>query len=166
MYRSLVFLFSLSIFPLSAQHYVVESNKPVSKNLYENKTVPDKKSFEIDGYNAMQVYNTSLRNEIHRRVRLYEYQRGKSCTVTFNHDVVNRKLIDLRVSSCTMGVEFEQQLPMIVVQAISAVRPPRDPLARTGIRLQHFQFIPRFDGTPRTDKPSSFSKTYTTPQKH
>jgi hypothetical protein len=163
-YRSIIFLITFAVFPLSAQHYVVEPNKPVSKKLYENKPAPDKKSVEINGFNAMQVYNTSLRNEIHRRVRLYEYHRGKSCTVTFNHDVANRKLIDLQVSSCTMGKEFEDQLPRVVAQAIASVTPPKDRLVQTGIRLQHFNFVPRFQGTPRNDKPSSFSKTYTTPQ--
>ncbi|EGM77738.1 hypothetical protein Rhein_2156 [Rheinheimera sp. A13L] len=164
-YRSLLFFIALSTFQLFAQHYVVEPNKPVSKKLYEHQANPDKKSVEAKNFNAMQVYNTSLQNEIHRRVRLYEYHRGKSCTVSFNHDVVKRKLLNLQVFSCTMGKEFEQQLPTVVAQAISAVRPPRDLFVHTGIRLQHFKFIPRFQGTPRKDKPSSFSKTYTIPKK-
>lgn len=165
MYRSLLFLISISVYPLSAQHYVADSNKAVSKKLYENSTNPDKNIVQINSLNAMQLYKTSLQNEIHRRVRLYEYHRGKSCTVSFNHDVANRKLLDLQVFSCTMGKEFEQQLPMVVAQAIAAVSPPKDRLTQSGVRLQHFQFIPRFQGTPRNDKPSSFSKTYTTPQK-
>ena len=163
-YRSLLFFIALSTFPLFAQHYVVEPNTPVSKKLYEQQSNPGKKSVEPNSFNAMQVYNTSLQNEIHRRVRLYEYHRGKSCTVSFNHDVANRKLLNLQVFSCTMGKEFEQQLPTVVAQAISTVRPPRDLFVHTGIRSQYFKFIPRFEGTPRNDKPSSFSKTYTSPK--
>lgn len=163
-YRSLICFMTLAAFPLFAQHYVVEPNKPVSKKLYEQQSNPDKKSVEANSLNAMQVYNTSLQNEIHRRVRLYEYHRGKSCTVSFNHDVANRKLLNLQVFACTMGKEFEQQLPTVVAQAISAVHAPRDRFTHVGIRSQHFKFIPRFQGTPRNDKPSSFSKTYTSPK--
>ena len=163
-YRSLICFMTLVAFPLFAQHYVAEPNQPVSKKLYEHQANTDKKSVEVKNFNAMRVYNTSLQNEIHRRVRLYEYHRGKSCTVSFNHDVANRKLIDLKVYACTMGKEFEQQLPMVIAQAISAVQAPRDRLTHMGIRLQHFKFIPRFEGTPRNDKPSFFSKTYTSPK--
>ena len=163
-YRSLICFMTLVAFPLFAQHYVVEPNKPVSKKLYEHQASPGKKSVEANNFTAIQVYNTSLQNEIHRRVRLYEYHRGKSCTVSFNHDVANRKLLNLQVFSCTMGKEFEQQLPTVVAQAISAVHPPRDRLVYVGIRSQYFKFIPRFEGTPRNDKPSSFSKTYTSPK--
>jgi hypothetical protein len=163
-YRSLLFFIALSSFPLFAQHYVVEANKPVSKKLYEHQANPDKKSVEAKNFNAMRLYNNSLQNEIHRRVRLYEYHRGKSCTVSFNHDVAKRKLLNLQVFACTMGKEFEQQLPKVVAQAISAVRPPRDRLIHIGIRSQYFKFVPRFEGTPRNDKPSSFSKTYTSPK--
>ena len=105
-YRSLLFFIALSTFPLFAQHYVVEPNKPVSKKLYEHQANPDKKSVEVNSFNAIQVYNASLQNEIHRRVRLYEYHRGKSCTVSFNHDVANRRLLNFQVFSFTMGKEF------------------------------------------------------------
>lgn len=164
MYRSLIFLFSLSIFPLSAQHYVVESNKPVSKKLYDNNVIQNKKSLKTNYAHYIQSYNSSLINEIHRRVRLYDYQRGKSCTVSFDHDVVNGELLNLQVFYCTMGKEFEQELPIVVAQAISAVRPVRGNLIQAAVRSQYFKFIPRFEGTSRNEKPSSFSKTYTTPQ--
>jgi hypothetical protein len=158
--RSLIFAFlAISSASLSAQHYVSEPPKPVSKKLYENKPPSKNTSTHATRYTA------SLLDQIHRRVTLHDYHRGKSCGLFFTIDLDRRHLVELTVSNCTMGRDFEQQLPQILSKAIYATPVPKDTVSRVIIQRQAITFVPRFNAPVKSDKPSSFSKTYVTPQK-
>lgn len=153
------FLVAFSSFSAIAQHYVIKPPAPVSNKLYDDNPQPKKVA------TASTAYRSYLINEIHSRVRLHEYHRGKSCQLFFTIDFANRRLLELSVSDCTMGRDFEQELSKVIAQAIYVTPIPNDSVALIASSFQAFNFIPRFDGTARSNKPSSFSKTYVNPHK-
>ncbi|MCA1930902.1 hypothetical protein [Rheinheimera sp.] len=159
MRKLIVFLLGVASVSVFSQHYVSQPHTPQDKTLYENK--PSKKSVSTDSTR----YTSALLEKIHRRVTLHEYHRGKSCGIFIKIDTDKRQLSKLRISDCTMGRDFEQQLPQIISNAIESIPMPQDGITRLTIQHQSFTFIPRFNGPVKSDKPSSFSKTYVMPQK-
>jgi uncharacterized membrane protein len=157
--KLIVVLLAVASASVFSQHYVSKPQKPEYKTLYENKP-PQKK---VATYSTQ--YTSALIEKIHRGVTLHEYHRGKSCGIFLKIDTDKRQLSKLTISDCTMGRDFEQQLPQIISNAIDSIPMPEDGITRLTIQHQSFTFIPRFNGPVKSDKPSSFSKTYVMPQK-
>lgn len=157
MRKLIIVLLAVASASAFSQHYVSQPQKPEYKTLYENK--PPKK--KVSTY-SMQ-YTSALIEKIHRGVTLHEYHRGKSCGIYIKIDADKRQLAQLSISNCTMGRDFEQQLPQVISNAIDSIPVPQDAITRLAIRHQSFTFVPRFNGPVKSNKPSSFSKTYVTP---